>query len=413
MNYYDWADSTINSSPRYSTGFTQLLSNTPYFIPQDIWQNYTDKLILIRYFQKACLKLFRDALINNTPQLLIHWLINETTKGFGIDFHQSLEDKHFTLPIFFRTDEVDFGCIVEIQCPGSLWGDLQLTYDFLTLLGFKTKQISPAFKFTTQLGCFLQTEPIIHHLLDNSSGPACMRYFIEKTRPAVKYCGIDYKIKPDKCNFIRSHSFYGLCGDNDFRSRLSRVGNGIKYDLPPHILFDQKATLVLPFWSLTRQYFSDEIRKLFAFSTPLLPNGIELNDGSVITIEDFSNLSNRRRAFYLKYAGMDVSKNWGSKSVFRLSNYTGTECLILLKSCLENFAKGQIWLLQEEVKHEDNVSFINRDNSISSDTFHSKFSAFYGPYSLIGILATHRKFYKVHGQYDTVENYVLSNDDIL
>ncbi len=248
-------------------------------------------------------------------------------------------------------------------------------------------------------------------MLDNSSIPAGMRYFIEKTRPSIRYWGIDRGITPKQCNFIRSHSFFGLCADNEFSSRLVRTGKGITFDLPPHVLFDQKASLVLPFWSLTRELFSDEIRNLLIFSTPLLPNGIELPGNNRISIEEFSQLPRSQRSYYLKYAGSNVALNWGSKAVYRLSNLSHESCLKLLNRCISNYSYGQTWLLQEEEIHDDKIDFLTRNCEKHVETLRAKFSSFYGPFGCLGILAMHRNHYKVHGQNDTVISHVIESNN--
>ena len=173
-------------------------------------------------------------------------------RSLGIRYHRQLEERHFTLPVFFRTDEVTPGRIIEIQCPGSAWGELQLTFEHAARLGYCADDVSPADGFATQLTNFLKAPPVVEHMLDNSSAPPGMRYFIEKTRPRLRYLGIDRGVRAADCNFIRSHAFFSICADKDFLPRLARVGRGVTYDLPPHILFDNKALLVLPFWSITR-----------------------------------------------------------------------------------------------------------------------------------------------------------------
>lgn len=409
MNDYEWADKSINSCPSYATGFTQLLALKPYLVSPNVQRQYEVRLSLIRAFQCTALKIFRAALSGETHPTLLNWLLNETPDSLGVRYHCSLEDRHYTLPVFFRTDEVIPGKIAEIQCPGSLWGELQLTFDYLRRSGSQCESISPADNFARQLTNFLGKAPIVDHRLDNASGPAGMRYFIEKTRPAVKYWGIDSGIWPANCNFIRNHSFFGLCADNEFRSRIEKIGNGVIYDLPPHVLFDQKASLVLPFWSLTRELFSDSIRDVFVFTTPLLPSGIELPDGTHVTIEEFARRSKSQRSYYLKYAGSDVSLNWGSKAVYRLSNMSGDSCLNLLKQCVEWYERGHVWLIQEEETRDDQIDFFTRDGTFHTEKLRAKFSAFYGPFACIGILAMHRRHNKVHGQADTVVSYVLSN----
>ena len=376
---YEWADNLINSSPDYSTGLTELLGTQPYFVSRQTMQQYQDRLATIRKFQETSISLFREVLRRNRNGRLLKWLINETPFSLGLEFHRKLNDFQFTPPVFFRTDEVSPGLITEIQCPGSIWGELQLTFNYAKVSGFTGNEKSPADKFVSQLTDYLNAPPVIHHLLDNSSAPSGMRYFIESTRPAIKYWGIDKGIKPGHCNFIRSHSFFGLCADNDFRSRLADAGKKIVYDLPPNILFDQKATLVLPFWSATRHHFSDDIRNILLYSTPLLPSGIELPDGSRMTISEFSRLPCSKRNYYLKYAGSDVSINWGAKAVFRLSNIGSERCLELLNKCLSEFKNGRIWLLQEEKLQDDEIEWLDRKNSVRRQVLRAKFSGIFRP----------------------------------
>lgn len=412
-NHYEWADNLIDLAPRYNTGFTQLLSTGPYSIALPIWEQYRQRLSLIQSFQNNAVKIFRASLRNDTDPQVLHWLINETPKTLGINYHRRLDDCHYTTPVFFRTDEAVPGRIIEIQCPGSLWGSLQLVFNYSKRLKKINHDVSPSEHFSFQLTDFLQKQPIVHHLLDNASIPSTTRYFIECTRPTITYWSIDKNIKQQDCNFIRSHSFFGLCSENEFKQRLGMVGKGVTYDLPPHVLFDQKATLVLPFWSLTRDLFSDEIRNIFVFTTPILPQGIELPGGQLVSIEDFAKLSRSNRSYYLKYAGSDVALNWGSKAVYRLSNMSSEACLILLQKCISQYNKGKIWLLQKEEKQYDTINFINRDQEYQSKKLSAKFSAFYGPTNCAGVLAMHRHHYKVHGQADTIISYVVSENDLI
>jgi hypothetical protein len=410
---YKWADYAFNSCPEYSMGFAELLSTSPYFVSPDVMKQFEERLAVIRKFQESVITLFRDVLFKERKGQILKWLINETPVSIGIGYHRALNDCHYTLPVFFRTDEVAPGRIAEIQCPGSLWGELQLTFNYAKKLGYIGNEYSPADKYVGQLCDYLEESPVVLHLLDSSSAPAGMRYFIECTRPAIKYWGIDKGIKPKNCNFIRSHSFFGLCAENEFRLRLPNIGKDVKYDLPPHVLFDQKAPLVLPFWSLTHDFFTDEIRNIFLYSTPLLPSGIELPDKTKISVSEFSKLPQSKRKYYLKYAGTDVSINWGAKAVFRLKKMSSMECQAILDKCLLEFNKGRIWLLQEEEVQDDEISYSDRSNAIRTEKLRAKISAFYGPQSCIGVIAMHRRFNKVHGQEDTVLSYVMPRKERL
>lgn len=411
MNDYEWADASINAAPKYSTGFTMLLATQPYRTAPEVRRGYDSRLALIRSFQKISLDLFRAALRNEVDPRILTWLMNETPQSLGLSYHRSLEDRHFTLPHFFRTDECRPGRVTEIQCPGCLWGELQLTFENAARMGYAVGEDSPADQFVNQLTNLLGRPPIVHHFLDKATAPGGMRYFIEKTRPRVKYLAIDQGVRMNDCNFIRHHAFIDLWSDLNLHSNLSKVGNGLTFDYPPHLLFDQKATLTLPFWSLTRPYFTDEIRDLFPFTTPLLPGGIELEDGSCISIEGFSRWPKSERAYYLKLAGFDTELNWGSRAVFRLSNMGSGACLDFLRQCLSSYEQGKIWLLQKEEFQEDEITFATRDGQIHTLKLRAKFSGFYGPYGCLGILATHRHHFKVHGQEETVVSYVITNEE--
>lgn len=408
---YEWADSAINSSPRYATGLTELLATKPYRVPSAVRRDYESRLAPIRSFQKIALDIFRAALKDETHPAILHWLINETPDSLGIPYHRKLEDRHFTLPVFFRTDEVKPGRIIEVQCPGSAWGELQLAFEYAARMGYCAGEGSPADQFATQLTELLKAAPVVDHLLDNASAPPGMRYFIEKTRPRVRYWNIDRGVKSVDCNFIRSHAFFSICADKDFLPRLAKAGNGVTYDLPPHILFDNKASLVLPFWSMTRESFSDEIRNLFPFTIPLLPAGIELPDGTRVTLEEFSRFPQSQRSYYLKYAGASLALNWGSKGVYRLSNLGSGACLDFLRQCLSGYERGQIWLLQKEEFQEDEIEYLARDGTVHTQHLRAKFSGYYGPGGCLGVLVMHRQHFKVHGQEETVLSYVLADGE--
>jgi hypothetical protein len=409
VNTYEWADNLINSSPRYATGFTQLLATKPYRVSAEVRGLYEARLPLIRSFQKTSLDIFRAALRDEMRPAVLHWLLNETPDCVGLSYHRRLEDRHFTLPVFFRTDEVTPGRIIEVQCPGSAWGELQVAFEHAAQTGCVGGGESPADRFVAQLTHFLQVPPVVDHLLDNSSAPAGMRYFIEKTRPRVIYWGLDRGVRGDDCNFIRTHAFLSICSDKDFLPRLARVGRGVTYDLPPHILFDNKALMVLPFWSLTRESFSDEIRNLFPFTTPLCPSGIELQDGTRVTVEEFSRFPQSRRSYFLKYAGSSLALNWGSRAVYRLSNLGGGACLEFLRKCLSGYERGEIWLLQAEEAQEDEIEYLTRDGAVRKERLRAKFSGYYGPDGCLGVLVMHRRHFKVHGQEETVLSYVLAD----
>lgn len=423
INSYQWADNEYNKCFISDIGFTQLLAAKPNRISIADYEKARGRLTLIHDFQDRCISLFRKALSENDKELL-HWLLNETPESFGIEYHQNLKDCHYTRPVFFRTDEMSLGKIAEIQCPGSLWGEMELMYQRYHLLEYTVGDVSPASEFTRQLKEYLGEPPIICYLIDNASIPVGIRYFIQQTRPDIRYWGIDKDVMAFRqpkgndekflrpvCNFVRSHSFFGLCSENYFNLRLNQDNSNFKYDFPPYILFDQKAPLVLPFWKKTRDYFTDEIRDLIIFSTPICSNIIELEDGEKITIDEFSKRPQSQRRYYLKYAGTDVSINWGSRAVQRLSNLGSHKCLELLMKCVLDFKYGKIWMLQKEISEKQDVFYTDRSGEMQLENLNTKYSFFYGPVDLIGAVATHSRRHIVHGQSDSVVNLIIPDGD--
>jgi hypothetical protein len=411
MNIYEWADNLINACPRYETGFTQLLATNPYRMFPAVRRLYDSRLALIRSFQQRALDLFRAALNNELDPVVLHWLMNETPESLGVPYHRTLEDRHFTLPVFFRTDEVRPGRINEINCPAARWGELQLAFEHASTMGYCAGDVSPADRYAAQLTDFLQKPPIVHQTLDKSTAPGSWRYFIERTRPRVQYWGIDRGVRMADCNFIRYQASVDLLGDGNLLARLSKVGRGVAFDSPPYMLFDQKATLVLPFWSLTREFFSDEVRGLLLFTTPLLPSGIELPDGARVTVEEFCRWSRAQRAYYLKYAGADWTLNYGSKAVYRLSNMSSDDCLDFLRGCLSQYERGHVWLLQQEETQDDEIEYWARDGAPHTQRLRANFGGFYGPAGCLGVLAMHCRHNKVHGREDTVISYVVADEE--
>jgi len=227
----------------------------------------------------------------------------------------------------------------------------------------------------------------------------------------VRYWSIDRGVRMADCNFIRYQAFVDVLGDGNLSARLSRVGQGVTFDSPPFMLFDQKAALVLPFWSMTRNSFADDVRGLFPFTTPLLPAGIELPGGRCIDIEEFAHWPRSQRSYYLKYAGADWTLNYGSKAVYRLSNMSGDACLDFLRRILSQYERGHIWLLQQEETQDDEIEYRTRDGTLHTQRLRANFGGFYGPGGCLGVLAMHSQHNKVHGQESTVISYVLAAEE--
>jgi hypothetical protein len=189
--------------------------------------------------------------------------------------------------------------------------------------------------------------------------------------------------------------------ENLFKERLrGAVAGRVIFDLPPVLVFDQKLPLCLPFFEETRSLFSNEIRDILAYSYPVFENGFRDFDGEWVDIQDFIKRPRARRRYFLKYAGCDVSVNWGSRSVFRLNdNKAGA----LLRMATDDAKRGRFWLIQPEISEKEQISYFDKNGGGEvRRELTAKYSCFYGPTKLVGIRTMHRRHYKVHGQEDTV-----------
>ncbi len=404
MNYYRFLDDQINEVLGTDLEFNNLLGAEPYKLAPDALQEFFDRYALIKEFQEITLSLFNASLNGEADPEIASLVLNELPEHQGWNYHKELNLKH--TPVFFRTDEVIPGKICEMQCPASAWGIYEQLYHFYKHFGFEISSFPKSLSenFSDALTQYMETPPLIHHLTDNSSIPHDMRFFIQQTRKhGLKYYSYDKGITPYNCNFIRSHAFAGLLADNYALDRLEGYKTGkLNYDLPPSILFDEKVIYSFPFWHKTSQYYSDNIRDIFPYAQIITPEGFTLEDGTEVSIEDFCRRSQKQRNYYIKYAGSDLSFNWGSKGVYFAGSFSGIKCKELLDGIMKKYNKKQYWVIQRGYRIKENTCYISRDNDIKKPDVYSKFSGFYGPNGLMGILVMQLAFHKVHGTEQTI-----------
>jgi len=356
---------------------------------------------LINIFFDSVVSLARESLNNNVSEIN-DILFSESISGMDLAFHRSLPDCCWSKPIFCRTDQSISGQIFEIQSPGSGWGDIPLYAKSLHRLGYSLPDFVSDYCNNYAQNIISVTEnkeSKVYHMLDAASAPVGMRYLFTQTRPMLKYWGLDKDVSMHDVDYVTAHSAASLVTSNYFDKYLSCARNGkLIFGIAPNLLFDQKAIYLLPFYRKTAHYFSDEIRRLFPFTTCIEGEGFYDLDGSFVLIKDFEKRPKSNRRYFLKYGGPDLSRNWGSRSVFRLS---GSDCSRLLLKAKRLSDKGEIWLIQEDLSH-DNAASISKDiKSIIHKGYHIKLSAFHGMNRLLGIKIMARKHFKVHGQSST------------
>jgi hypothetical protein len=167
-------------------------------------------------------------------------------------------------------------------------------------------------------------------------------------------------------------------------------------------MFSGKVLLALPFWRHTAGFFTQEQRDLFPYTAVLEPDGVQLADGTFMDRERFVNWRLKERRYYLKYAGVDTSRNGGSRGVHKVDT-TGHGTRETVRTAWDEARLAIPWILQEAIERDP-----AGDERIRAEcgleqlgAMHEKLSVYccYGRY--FGTTLMLRKTFKVHGQVDT------------
>jgi hypothetical protein len=407
---YPRIDAISEEVSRAPGAFSSLVAAEPRTACPQAWQREARKHDLIRAWQETCLRLLAASIRGELSPAPASAVLDHLPDHLGWQHHARINLQSVNVPVFFRTDQATDGTILEVQCPGSTWGVHEIVHAYYCDAGFDCARAAAPLsrRFAEALHAHLRSRPVIHHLMDNSSHPAGERFFVHRVRPHAAYFGFDRDVRPGDCNFVRAHDFFGLMIDNFAAERLRLLDEGHSiYDLPPIALFDQKLLLAMPYWDETRAYFTDAIRGLFPYTAIVTPGGLRLECGDWVTLEQLSTLPRSRRRYFLKYAGADVARNWGSRAVFRMDQRSREGCLAALQAAVRRYSEGERWILQCKCAGDEQVSFITRSGTIATITARSKHSSFFGPTGLMASLVMFEQFYKVHMRTETIVGIVL------
>jgi len=413
--------SRINKLYRDTLGegaqFSLQTSLDPIILDESQLRGFQDRYNSIKKYQKITCDLFRESLYESGLTYVRNLILGDVNPMFGAEFHKSMYEADSDTPTFFRTDESKMGKITEIQTIGSGWGNVDLLQRAIPiqeeLIGKSLPKrahnsVSFAEKFASQVRSLIPGEPRIFHLIDNSSNMFNTNYFIERTRECgLVYQGRDSEVSFKNVNFVRSHSFIGEVTQIEFNNFFSKYADReLVFDLPPNVVFEQKLPIMLPFWQKTKHLYPDEVREIFPFTSLVEEEYLTLEDGSKPTFDEFSKYSSTRRDYYLKYAGPNEQRNWGSKSVYSLSRCTKETCRELLQKASDDGKTRNFWIIQKGEYMKEHVNR-QQDESSGGLDLHSRYSGFYGPDGFMSGIVFNRNFYKVHGQADTIIRLLL------
>jgi len=411
-NYGELVKEELSKENSFEGYLSERILSSPKRISREEFSSKKNEHRVITAFFSTAMNVYRNVILSNKTSLLKKYLLNDSV---GQDAHKilsGLPESTWHIPHFFRTDASRNNGIYEIQCPGSGWGDNIL----LENIYLRKKLISEDECYNVDKSFYSELQritgednPTVLHLLDNSSSPSLMRYFLYKTSLlGIKYFGYSKDAISKDINFVRSHSVQGLVSENLFKIRLEKVNTGrLKFDVPPLLIFDQKMILTLPFLEETKKLFSDDIRNALVYTTVLTDEGFVDEKGRWVKISDFIKRSPSQRKYYLKYGGCDTSINWGSRAVYRLDSNSVRE---IIKKGVVDYKLGRPWVIQPDVSDKETVSFFDlKTQEIQTQKMTSKYSVFYGPSGLMSVRCHHRGHNKVHGQEDSVVGMVYQD----
>lgn len=405
MNPYDLLNALVTDVARSPAAYTSLITSEPnHKIPLEQRRQLEARSKAINEWEQITLNLFRASLLGDTYPEIAEAFFHDTPPHL-IAYHRNLlAETPTTTPLFIRTDESVLGKIVEINAPGGCWGFYEILQDYYRDRGYLVGEpLSKRWVEAARTKTIKQ--PVVHQFLDNLSHPPSERYFAVKKRRYAPHFAWDAGIRWSDCNLIRGHVYSSLLNDRFFAERRRAwIKGALHYDLPPLAIWRQKVPMALPFWRLTRDYYSDEIRDLFPYTVFIDLSGFDLPDGDHITIDQFCALPKGRRKFYLKYAGADIEKDWGGKGVYNLQERSRIATARLLDYVLNEKA---CYVVQQSYPSSSIIEYISKDGEPAQADMHNKFSCFYGPTGMLAILSMHRTLSKVGGSDDTVMNICL------
>jgi hypothetical protein len=412
-SWYHFLDEDIERRTKAAIGFTNLIAKQPYAMDEQTWAAFESRYATIKRFYEITQDVFVASLQGEADPAIADTVLAEQPPCRGKEYHLKLTARHLRLPVFFRTDEAGPGTIVEVQSPGSGWEMAEQIRDlylaFPSDFGVATRSLdSLASRVAQSLRRYLGDRPIIHHLLNNSSRPHGVRYFIQRCRDeGLRYFSWD-AVHWNECNFVRAHEFYDLRYNGFFDQWMEACEEGrLQFDHPPTLFYDSKVTMAWPFWSKTRQYYPDDIRRLFPYTDIITPEGFHLADGSWVSPHAYSATTKKNRAYYFKFGSSDPTLNWGSRAVYYTGSLSGIACQKTFDRILADHQLGRRWIVQEARTYPESITAVDRDGKEVTVDGYTKLSAFYSPDGLVAILAFQERSRKVHGSPQTALSIVF------
>jgi len=405
---YAFLEAQSNEVTRSLVGFTALITPVPDTLAAPEWQSLDTRYKAIKEWQSTTLELFTSSLKGLITPAIAELFLREIPPHLASYHRDIVSSAPVNTPVFFRTDEAILGKIVEVQSPGSLWGTYEQLQDYYRALGFL---LGPDLseKWAAALTAEIGKPPVVHHFFNLFW--ASESYFAQKARRFARYYGYDKGIRPLDCNFVRGHHYLILVDEALFERRRAAWSAGcLHYDVPPISIYQQKLQMCLPFWPITHRFYSDAVRELFPYTCLVTPKGMVLEDGEEISITQFCVLPRRRREYYLKYGGPDMSRNWGAMAVYNLAKLSQRACLDLLERVA---GEPEHWIMQRACTQSCEVDYVQRDLRVAQLKVHPKYSCFYGPGGLLGVLNMYETFYKVHGSTVTIMTVATLADENL
>lgn len=185
----------------------------------------------------------------------------------------------------------------------------------------------------------------------------------------------------------------------------------------PNLLHEQKIASALVWDNEYSNYFSDEEKNLFPRSYIIKDSKKMLFEANQLSLDDILGLSQKKRLFIVKYAGLDLNLNWGSRGVYSLKQMSRKAAGDVIKRALKAYKKyKEPWIIQPDVSVKEEVQYFDiKDYSVKKDNFYKLYRPYFyylpdqDEVEIIDIAVLFRKYLKVHGKEDVAFGLVDIN----
>lgn len=370
---------------------------------------------ILRYLESGILKhrkirdIHRYISLSRTDLQPSFFRIDTPDMKHAIEFHSGLRGCGYLLAMLSAQGRAE--SIIRDACNFLQRKDLLFQYDFLYHNLVREGPLNEFNYFVHSLGC--STEDLDLLCYNNLWQPYSI---FRRPKAPIALC-----ISPRQfyLSYLHAlvHNYTSLRKIDKLISSYSK--RKLEIIPAPNLLHEAKIIMALAYNPKYEELFGQE-KDIFA-ATYAIEKGVRIEwKGKKISLDDVVEIPAGKRSFILKYAGLDMERNFGARAVTRLRGLTRSETKKLLSQAINEFeTKGEPWIIQEDisVNRNDIVYYNGKEDALRQTDMYT----LYRPHFLydnkadiircLGALTFMKNFYKVHAQENSACGSVVFLDN--